>query len=1019
MPIYSTQRLVIQNIPMHQTCFCCQHCRRNLSLLNYSVFQGAFYCKVCSKLLAEVIGKRTPNTTLSPNHQQLLLKGTQPNPRQESKTKSGPTGRILAREKMPQRPSNLHLQDNQSTVTSQDKLKTICSPLKKGAKNYICRKHERCGTKETQPQDLPIVLQRSDRSCHKTWVDNSTSESFGEQKKSQLPRVIGPKCGDQVLHWIKKIYGSQEQEALESRQLFGDERIVGIQVGTKIGSRILEKARRFQSNTSEVERSTSKVTPLSLNLQRSSLGGPFLSSEGALRHTTVTPAAATLCAPQLAKNHSQGKKPGEDSSWKITSDGKNPRQVAIPLPKGRTMLPALVPPLEQRSKKKLQKTSQENTLDMLETKDVDEPNYNTMVAPLKNTETSQSMPEGLVSSPGHEEKKNDQTEHCEKPCLKTNQKPKASWMSRNEFLGEVTEILPPEERPSMDYQLSPETLPLNEEDKKNEMSPRGISDKFVTLTCFSVSLDTEAIGRTSSSATDGNIEDGSSLSNSQADDVENGEVLSRNSLQEHATLTRNTEPEIKNTNEKLQAKASSGPNLELPFQEDTSRDISLLSSAKDPEILPSCEVPHLIEKQETGHVTMEIKAEHESVPAIKTSQDIIAKSSRKQLLKKNNDPFAQFFASKTQRSIPSQKPISGTKKTPKAQSALLTLFGHSVNKDKSQKEWPRKDLGELSGKVNLQSTHFSSLSKPDFPKKDKNSGVVLQTRNSEAGPQVSEVTHRIGSKGNQSRNSPPLDSLTVSLELGREISSPTRMQSRSKCLDVPRQSNTKHAAEEPEKSLPLTSSQSCEISTENMSQCSANTSVETSVSCRNILSEQELDNVNSQDLELKARNVSLLDPLAKGETQALDEENWVPDRLSTFKGTEVSARTEEENVESSPGSDTGLVPMIGHFCSGSSENFLGLSHPQFTELEPNMMIKENSQLPESGNFQALESNSDHPFELTLHVEQTTNENYSIKEDHFHPVLIPSQSMPELLRDTLQSKATGRSAEVTSPPEDQI
>ncbi|XP_026574271.1 uncharacterized protein LOC113447974 [Pseudonaja textilis] len=1011
---------------MHQMCFCCQHCRRNLSMLNYAVFQGAFYCKVCSKLVAEVRGKRGPNSTLSPNHQQLPLKGTQSNPRQESQTKSGSAGRILAREKMPKRPSDLHLQGNQSDkVTSQGKPKALCSPLKKDAKSYTGRKHEQYGIKETQ--DSTVILrspQRSDRSYYKTWEDNFIPESLGEQK-SQLPRVIGPKCRDRVLHWIKKGHGNQELGALENRQLFVDEGIVGVQVG-KTGPSLLEKARRFQTSTSGVERSTSKVTSLSLNLARSSLGGTFLSSEGALRHTTVTPAATTRGAPQLAKDCFQGDlQPGGDSSWKVTSDGKNPRQVVKPLPKIRTTLPGLVPPLEQRSKKKLQKASQKNTPDTLESKDAEEPSDGTMVS-MQNEEPSQSKPEGLVSSPGHEEKKNNHSKKTfnvdpVKPCLETNQEPKPSWMTRNEFLEEETEILQPEKRPSMDDQLSPETLPLSKEDKKDEMHPRAISDKFATLTCFPVSLDTGAKGRTSSSAKAGNIEDGDSLPSLQADDVENGEVLPRNSLQEHATLICNPEPtpEITNTNGKLQANASSGLHLELAFQEDTSRDISFLPSAKDPEILPSCEVLDLIEKEETGHVTMETKAQHESVPA--TNQDITAEPSKKQSLKKQNNPFAQFFAPKTQRSIPSQKPISGTKKAAKTHSALLTLFGHSDSKDKSQKEKPRKELGELSGKVDLQPTHFLSLSKPDFSKKDENSGMALKTRNSEADPQDSKESHGIGSKGNQNRNSPPLDSVnTVFLDLGREISTTTQMQPRSKPLDVLRQSNinAEHTVEDPEKSLALTSFQSCVASTENASQYSANTLVETSVSCRNVISEQESNDVDSQDLEIKARNVSLLHPLAKDETQALDEEIGVPDMVSSFKGMEESASTEKENAESSSGSDTEFVHVKDHFCS---ENFLGISHPQFAELEPIMVIREdslrNNQPPESGNFQALESDSDNPFKPTLHIEEAANENYSIKENHFHPVLIPAQSMPELLRDTLQSKATERSHK--SPPEDKI
>ncbi|KAK9396048.1 hypothetical protein NXF25_019409 [Crotalus adamanteus] len=969
-------------------------------------------------MLAEVVGKRAPNTALSPNHQQLALKHIQPKPRQVSENKSGPTGSILAREKMPQRSSNLSLQSDK--VTSEEKPKNIYWPLKKEAKNYIGRKHDPSGTKETWLQDSSMALhspEKSDRSYHKTWEDNSIPESFGEQKKRQLPRVIGPKCGDHVLHRIKKVHGSQELGALENRTLSVDKGIVGIQVG-KTGSSILEKARRFQSSTSEVEKTVSKLTPLSLSLPRSSLGGPFLSSEGKLR---CTPKTTKLDSPQLTIDRFQGKNPGGVFSWKVTSGGKNPRQMVEHLPTVRTMLPALAPPLEQRSKKKLQKASQENTLNTLEAKVAEEPNYKTM-APMKIEKPTQSKPERLVSSPGREEKKNNQTEQGEKAlafsvdpmksCLKTNQDAKPSWMSKNEFLREVTETLQPEKQPGMDNQLSPEILPLNEEDKKDEMYPRGISDNFVTLTCFSVFQDTEPKDRTSSSATDGNIEDGSSLSSSQADDDdENREVLSRNNLQEHPTSICNPEhaPEVTHTNEKLQAKASSGHNLEFASQEVTSRNISHLSSAQDLEILPSCEVPYLIEKQETGHITMEIKAQHESAPFVETSQDIIDQPSRKQLLKKQNNPIALFFASKTRRSVPSQKPTSGIKKAPKTQSALLTLFGHSVNKDKSHKEWPRKDLGKLSGKVNLQSTYFSSLPKSDFSKKDENSGVVLQTRNSD--PRDSKESCGICPKGTQNGNSPSLDSVNI---VSSEISSLTRMQSSSKSRDIPRQSNimvnTEHPAKESEQSLPFTSFQSCVMSTENMPQYSANTLVETSVSCRNSLSEQELDNVDSQDLELKARNVSLLDSLAKDETEGLEEETQVPDTLSSFQGMEESANMEKENAESSPGFHTEFVDMKDQFCSGSSENFLRLSCPQFAELEPNMVIKEdslrNSQPPDTGNFQTLEYNSDHPFEQTLHAEQATNENYSIEENHFHPVLIPSQSMPELLRDTLQSKATG-------------
>ncbi|XP_025024068.1 uncharacterized protein LOC112540949 [Python bivittatus] len=1027
-------------------CFCCQHCRRKLSLLNYAVFQEAFYCKICCKLLAGVVGKSPPNPTLSPNRQQLLQKDTQLNPRRESKNKNSPTGRILAREKMPPRFSNLHPQGSLS-----DKPKTICSPLKKDVKGDIGRKYDRYGTKKTWLQDPAMVLrssQQADASHYKTWEDKSIAESSRVQKKkSQLPKVTSPKSGDHILHWVKKVHGSQDLGVLENRQLFVDGGIVGVEVG-KIGSSILEKVRRFQSDSFKVERSISKASSLSLNLPRSSLASSFLSPDGGLRSTTVTPVATTAGAPQLAKDPFQGKKPSGASSWKATSDGKNQRQIlpmVEPLPKVRTTLPALAPPVDNRSKKKLQRATQENTLNTVVTEDTEELNSNNM-APMKNKKPSPSKPEGLVSSPGYEEKGNNQTEHSDKTlasnfdpmksCLKTNQEHKPSWISRNEFLGEAIEILHPERQPSMDSQLSPETHPLmNEEVKKNEMYPRGTPDSFGSLTCTPDldSQNTEPKDTTSSSATDGDIEDGSSLSSSQPDDVENREVLPRNNLQEDAALICNIEPPIKitNTNEKLPAKASSEHNLQLAFQEDTSRDTSLLASVsytKDPEILLSCEVPCLIEKQETGQVTVEIKAQNGKGSVIETSQDITDKSARKQPLKKQNNPFAQFFASKTQRSVPNQKLTSGTKKAPK--SALVTLFGHSVNKDKSQKEWPRKDLGELSGKVSLQSTHYSNLPKPDSSKKEENSKVVIQTMNSGAGPQESEESHRSCSKENQNGNSPSLDCVnTFSLELGRDIASPIGMPSRTKSLDIPRQSNlnTENTAKDHGQSLPFTSLQDCLVSTENMSQYSTNPSVETSVSCRNPLSEQglykfsNLANVDSQDLELKARNVSLLDPLREDETQALDEVHQVPDTLLSFKGVEGSANMERDAAETSPGLDSEIVQTNDDFCSGSSENYLQVSSPQFSELELNVGFRDDSlsnrQPPETGNPQTFGSNSDHPFELTLHVEQASNEDYSIGENHLHPVLTSFPHMPELLRDTLQGKATERSVEAKSLPED--
>ncbi|XP_051809452.1 uncharacterized protein LOC110960373 [Acanthochromis polyacanthus] len=43
-PVYPMEKMVANKLILHSTCFCCKHCRKKLSLTNYSSLYGEFYC---------------------------------------------------------------------------------------------------------------------------------------------------------------------------------------------------------------------------------------------------------------------------------------------------------------------------------------------------------------------------------------------------------------------------------------------------------------------------------------------------------------------------------------------------------------------------------------------------------------------------------------------------------------------------------------------------------------------------------------------------------------------------------------------------------------------------------------------------------------------------------------------------------------------------------------------------------------------------------------------------------------
>uniref|UniRef100_A0A8B9P531 LIM zinc-binding domain-containing protein n=1 Tax=Apteryx owenii TaxID=8824 RepID=A0A8B9P531_APTOW len=52
------ERVVSDKVCLHRSCFCCQICRRKLSLQNYAALHGVFYCQLHYKQMAEVKSRR-------------------------------------------------------------------------------------------------------------------------------------------------------------------------------------------------------------------------------------------------------------------------------------------------------------------------------------------------------------------------------------------------------------------------------------------------------------------------------------------------------------------------------------------------------------------------------------------------------------------------------------------------------------------------------------------------------------------------------------------------------------------------------------------------------------------------------------------------------------------------------------------------------------------------------------------------------------------------------------------------
>ncbi|XP_033021880.1 uncharacterized protein LOC117056004 [Lacerta agilis] len=1034
------------------------------SLANYATFQGTFYCKSHHQLLAGVKKRsQEENAGIRQRDQQLQI-AVQPSPGLGSKNRNNRPGKLLAREKMQPPFSGLYSQANlrptrqaKQEMASKNKPRTSWPPLKEAAGKEIGRKYGSPGATKRPSQDAVSILRcrsGADGSLREALGGKSIAESAQAGKKqSQLPRVTFAKHGSR---WIETAGGSGDLRVLGKRQLFAGESILGAQ-GRKKGLSVAERAVMFQGNPLKMKRSVPVVSPLTSTPLESPSFGSLPSHSEALKTSKATSFDASgvtaAGASSLAKGSLEGKRLSSgSSSSKGASDERHAEQILLRaelLPKVRVPLPALAP---ADSRQQLPEASKGNMSITLACDEAGQPSHIT-AKPTEVHKPSQAKAESSVYLPERKgEQSNDEEALGSSPdsletCLAADQVSEHSWEGRIEFPGrEMQAVIDPASLQRPENQLYPETHNSKEAENRREKEMQAGGDLDGTETqngiLQEVSQNSKPEERATTSDEEAEIE-GHSASSSQAEYAQKMGVPQRNDPQDSTSNTapftcENLEPgdllaKIANTNEEIPGKASSDNNIQL--EEETFRRTIL--QVKDQGTFGSCEVPHLTEKQVMGSTKVAMKPQSEDGSGAQAicSKETTKESARKQ---KERNPLARLFASKTQGRACKQEEPAVTKKALKTQSALATLFGYSLEKDKIPKAVAKPSMKTSSGK-GLPLVCFSDLPKLGTCKESETSGLI-QAKGSEAGLWDSEENYGSHTKDGHKESSPPLDSTkafsadALPIELSTDISSSIEAVSGMKGLEVPKQSNLKMEtvlSDNNKSSLFSSFHDSLATPTENPLLCSTSSLMETmteiNVNSRGDPYDQDLQNfpnqpaMDAQYLETKAENVSLLGPSREDKAQC---DYQVPDMLLFSMGVDRSASMDGSG---SLDLDTGSMKVKNEACSGlsASENISEVNNlHHFSESEPPRAISLNiNDTPGTGNSEMFQ-NPQSCLQLSedglgLRVEKSTADGYPSGKVDIPSLLGSLQHIPELLRDTIQRNTEGRAAATEQSPEEMM
>ncbi|KAL8164856.1 UNVERIFIED_CONTAM: hypothetical protein K2H54_011156 [Gekko kuhli] len=505
----------------------------------------------------------------------------------------------------------------------------------------------------------------------------------------------------------------------------------------------------------------------------------------------------------------------------------------------------------------------------------------------------------------------------------------------------------------------PETLPrpetFNKEvEKENKMNPEGKPECFGTLYYApdqdSQDAELEAIPSAIEEIAEG--EDGCSIFHSQDDEYENRNILPSSDPQNtiplsHLTPSANESLEpvtVPNKNEVLLGQASSENAFHLPSKSYTVEGTVLQDSeVKKTETSSSGEATSGTENQPTGNENVKSQNQDGSTLQANEGKDIPGGSAKKPPLKKEMNPFARVFATKNRGGSP-KKESAGTKNMSKKPSALVTLFGYSSDKDKNKKEQSRKTITkslmvEGSDEKLLRAESLSSPSNTE-----KNSQVVIQSRNSEANLLDLGRNYQSCSGEEQRKISSPVVNTKVCsakalpVVLDTDSSSSAAVLSETMNLEIPKPSalNKETIPQYDAESSPFASFQNPFVTTGNMLQSCASPSVEThsitNVASSRDLHDEELSNLadlDSPDLKLKARNVSFSCASRENDARLIERDHKIPDMLLFSMKNNGSVNIQERAPQFTPDLDLGSSQMKDkpdHALSSSDENLLQRSN---------------------------------------------------------------------------------------------
>ncbi|KAG6939151.1 LIM domain containing 2 [Chelydra serpentina] len=798
-PVSSMECVAANKVLLHRSCFCCKFCKRQLSLHNYTAFHGAFYCKVHYKQLAKAReGSEEEKTECKQQDQHLhAMLGSEPRNRYNRAEK-----KIVEREKLQPRSFHSHphlslgppdgMRKLSSEFVSRNQFRTSWSPLKKGSAEAV-RNPDKPG--KSEGRDTALNLQtyqaagsRADGVMLKTHDGKSIAEMAVKNKPSLLPRVSLLKEEGQSFSWAKAGGGKGELRDGEKKLGFMEGNVPRALKG-KQGSRVSEKVAVFQQSKPRLEsKSLPAISPLALVPVKPPAQGSFISHSKALRatnwtSTTAVQAGALSTAKLLPKDNKLSVTPSTEG---LFNEGNMNLRI------GRAeSVPEIIVNLPE-----LTLSTSSNTQDQPHLEDAGSgPLASHVLGQAETHSVANMVPEcgtgGYISSQHKPKAQMHPAEHDAVKCNETACLPSesitpytvtgspelgvlvpflqtAEWVNENsktdsqEFSGNLMPLTY-----EANMQGCGEDLKCNgaEVEKVKKMKPE--SRAFVEQTPGHISQESKREGRAISSAGQaGRTDDqtGSYLPEIESQNtydplvnIPQGDILIdvklstrdiSGSMDTHLNAARITGISHDKPS------SSEDTKLKSKGQDNTLGQSSLHISeplGKKWEAFRSNELADKPETHLAKNGNVDVKPQHEneshgtaSAPQGKgtgnghTRKDTLAKASS---LGKN--PFARLFASENKGST-SKTELAGKKKPIKPQSAFVTLFGYSSNKERNPKESFTKPSPKLSEQTNngdqqelSQTGSSSSQSRQKANKKEEASDAVTQIGRAEATPQDS------------------------------------------------------------------------------------------------------------------------------------------------------------------------------------------------------------------------------------------------------------------------------------------